>query len=146
MRALRIGCSLLLLVFCLIAAAGCDKKVSNGGGQQATAFDFSGSWEGTIQGQRVHFVGNPEVRLNLQQSDSLLNGTISTSDSAFQNVPICQGNAWGDSLRFYAIQSAIYPGAEMRFTARRSGNTINGEWNHINAHKGSWSATRQPGK
>jgi len=133
-----------MLVWCCLCSIACDKKVSDSGKSPQTnpAAPFSGTWQGTIEGQRIHFNGNPQVTLVLTQADSTISGTITTSDSAFLNVPVYDSSVSENYLEFFAIQTNIYTGAEVKFSASLSGNTLSGEWNHINAHRGNWSASK----
>lgn len=145
MKSAWLNCALLLMLgWCCLFNIACDKKVSDSGKypQENSAPVFSGTWQGAIEGQRAHFVGNPQVTLILTQTDSTVSGTITTSDSAFLNVPVYNGLVNENYLEFYAIQNNIYTGAEVKFSAGLSGNTLSGEWNHINAHEGNWSASK----
>ena len=76
------------------------------------------------------------------QKDSVITGTISTSDSAFLNVVIQEGLLKDSLFSFSVIQTKIYPGAKVKFTAKVETKFLDGEWNHNRVHNGKWSAQK----
>ena len=135
----------LLLIFALSILA-CGKSSSGNDGAANTPppgdHRFSGTWQGSLIGDPAHFVGNPAVTLVLNHSDTLLTGTLATSDSAFTTVAFNNGKVQGDSIFFEVIQSTIYPGARVKFSGKVFNTVISGDWNHSRLHQGEWSVSK----
>lgn len=135
----------LMLIFALgILACGKSSSGNDGAANTPPPGDhrISGTWQGSLTGDPAHFIGNPAVTLVLNHSDTLLTGTLATSDSAFTTVAFNNGKVQGDSIFFEVIQSTIYTGARVKFSGKVFNTVISGDWNHSRLHQGEWSVSK----
>ena len=140
----KVRTSILTTTF-LFALFNCSDEVSKGGidsNNNQDDLQLSGTWYGVVKGIPIHFNGDPNITLQLSQSDTVITGTISTSDSAFLNVVIQEGLLKDSLFSFSAIQTTIYPGAKVKFMAKVGSKFFDGEWNHNRVHSGKWSAQK----
>ncbi len=108
----------------------------------SVAAPLAGRWSGNIYGGDPHFEENATVTLLLDQNYEQISGTITTSDGAFQADSLLNGRFVDNQLTFDAVQSEIYPGADLSFTAQRQDSTLTGTWQHGKLHNGIWNATK----
>ena len=126
----------MLLILCLWTCNNAEEPV------KTDSSPLAGRWSGKIYGGDPHFAENAIIALLLDQNYEQVTGIITTSDGAFQGDSLVNGRFIDNQLSFDAVQSEIYPGAELSFTAQRQDSTFTGIWQHGKLHNGTWNVVR----
>ena len=130
----------VILLFVLFNCSDESNKSGVGLSNNQGNIQLSGYWSGVLKGIPIHFHGDPNITLELSQKDSIITGTVSTSDIAFLPVGIHHALFKDSLVTFSAIQTKIYPGATIKFMAKVEKNYLDGDWSHNQVHTGKWSA------
>ena len=112
-------------------------------GRAPATLQFTGSWQGKIDGVTPYFRGNPVLTMELIQIDSLVRGVIRTSDGAFKNDTLRAGSIRDSTLIFYARETDFYTGEILKFSGNLKNDTLSGSWYISNMDSAAWYAVRQ---
>jgi hypothetical protein len=105
--------------------------------------ELNGLWVGKINGGEPYFNQNPRITLDLIQSNSLILGNIRSSDGAFKNATIQNGEIAKPAITFKAKQTDYYTGSLILFSGFIEEDTVKGIWQSSQSDSGKWYIIRQ---